>query len=316
MPRRGRIVLSTGLFYNYLSVSLQWRYARSLMRQLLLRRRGEVMSLFRRTLTQLLFIIVLTELAWAGTEVKIRLAEVKAALSDIQISKGPDSSKLTRSPWGPDLYRAKVGAVVVVMPLEVLTGGEPRLVGGKGSGVVVSQDGVIVTNWHVTWPHEYAVVIFYPGPTRTYEELVYDDIWYAQVLKVDQMKDLALLQLITDASGTRTLPSVLDVVSLENPAQVEVGQDVFTIGHPEGLHWTYTEGVISQIRPRYGWTANGNSFRATVIQTQTTISYGSSGGPLINQHGKLVGIISQSLEGTAGFNFAISVHELKIFLGK
>ena len=315
MPRRGRIVLSTGLFYNYLSVSLQWRFARSLIRQLLLRRRGEVMSLFRRTLTQLLFIIVLTELAWAGTEVKIRLAEVKAALSDIQISKGPDSSKLTRSPWGPDLYRAKVNAVVLVAPFKLDPGGEIMIL-GQGSGVVVSRSGDIVTNWHVTWPHDYVVIVFYPGPNIPYDEITDNHVWIAEVLNVAQSKDLAVVRLVINTAGIRTLPADLNVVPLEDPGYVQVGQDVFTIGHPEGLHWTYTEGVISQIRPRYRWASDGDSFRATVIQTQTTVSYGSSGGPLINQKGKLVGIISQMVGRRAGLNFAISVHELKTFLGK
>lgn len=181
---------------------------------------------------------------------------------------------------------------------------------------MISHDGKILTNWHVTSPDEYAVVIFRPGKNKSYDDLTESDYWTAKVVHDSQEKDLALLQLVENGSGLAAPPSGLDFITLEEPDKLEVGQDVFAIGHPVGLHWTYTEGVISQIRPRYSWTMGGTHFLATVIQTQTFISYGSSGGPLINRNGKLVGIISNSLVGRAGFNFAIAVHELKAFLGK
>lgn len=103
-------------------------------------------------------------------------------------------------------------------------------------------------------------------------------------------------------------------IPLEDPILVEVGQNVFSIGHPEGLFGSYTEGVISHIRPRYKWTAGNDVFQATVVQTQAAISYGSSGGPLINNDGKLVGLISSMIIGQAGFNFAIAGPELKPLL--
>ena len=244
---------------------------------------------------------------------QISLSEVKAALSSIQISKGPDSSRVTRSPWGPGLYHEKVSSVVLIEIFE-MTGNQKYKALGQGTGVVISPSGMILTNWHVVWPYQDALVLFYPGTNTAYEDLIIDDVWYAVLVDSDQARDLALLQISSNLTGTKSIPSAINSISLEEPELIQVGQDVFAIGHPEGLHWTYTEGVISQIRPRYRWESKGHDFQATIVQTQTAVSYGSSGGPLINRNGKLVGIISHGIGNRAGFNFAISVHELRDFL--
>ena len=138
------------------------------------------------------------------------------------------------------------------------------------------------------------------------------DVWVARNLGIDAKKDIGLLQLVGPVSKAKNVNlSFLKFIPLADPLSVEVGQDVFAIGHPEGLYWSYTEGVISQIRPRYKWQADEDSFEATIVQTQTAISHGSSGGPLINKDGKLVGLVSSMIIGQAGFNFAIAVHELR-----
>ncbi len=232
------------------------------------------------------------------------LATIKAALSGVRISGG-GASKLTRSPWGPEMYRNTVDSVVLVF---VRGKDSESLV--TGSGVMVSTTCDIVTNWHVVDEQKYASVIFRPVPPKTYSDLTKDDIRVARIVKTNQPKDLALLQL-------ERCPAGLKALTLEEPDRIEVGQDVFAIGHPEGLHWTYTEGVISQIRPRYRWEMeDGRKFIATVLQTQTPVSYGSSGGPLINRLGHLVGVISNGIPAQPGFYFAISAHELKVFLGR
>jgi S1-C subfamily serine protease len=237
---------------------------------------------------------------------------IKAALAGIHISQGPEASELTRSPWGPNLYKSTVDAV----PLIYLPG-ETADTAVSGSGVVVTSAGHILTNWHVVRDKPYAAVVFRPKPPRTMETLTEADVWVAKNLGTDSKKDIALLQLVGPLKGPKAVDlSFLKFIPLEDPMQVEVGQDVFAIGHPQGLYWSYTEGVISQIRPRYKWTAGEDLFQATIVQTQTAISYGSSGGPLINREGKLVGLISSMITGQAGFNFAIAVHELKPLFGQ
>lgn len=176
-----------------------------------------------------------------------------------------------------------------------------------GTGAVISPTCQIATNWHVIEGARRVGVIFRPLPPRGYEALSVRDVLSAEIERVTQVADLAILRLKVCRPETR-------FVTPEDPAKIEVGQDVFTIGHPQLLHWSYTEGVISQIRPRKRWEMDGKQFVATVLQTQTPISYGSSGGPLLNRDGKLVGIVSNSLRDDAGFNFAIAVQELNALM--
>lgn len=251
-------------------------------------------------------------LSLAQTESELTRAVINA-VGTTAIAESPETTGVTRSTWGPSLYKASVDAAVLIQVFETKDKVGPKLV-GQGSGVVVSENGSAVTNWHVTWPHDRVVVIFYPGRGRSYKDLTADKIWLARVIRVDEKSDLALLQIERSLSGQEA-PSGLKAIPLEDPNRMEVGQDVFSIGHPEGLHWTYTEGVISQIRPHHEWKASGVSHEATIVQTQTVVSFGSSGGPLVNREGKLVGIV-EAMSERAGLNVAISVQELIGFLKK
>lgn len=270
----------------------------------------------RTTLLVTLMTILLSFVAISSLraeEPTVPLDIVKASLANNKIAARSGDSKVTISAWGPTLYRTTVSAAVLVEVFEFKAGEKPVYV-GSGSGAVITASGIILTNWHVTWPQEFVVVIFYPGPLRSYDDLTDDEIWLAKVQKVSQRQDLALLQLLGKANGSKVTNFYLTPLSLESVNNIEVGQDVFAIGHPAGLHWTYTEGVISQIRPHYHWKVGSDEFIATTIQTQTAVSFGSSGGPLINRNGKLVGIISSGYPDKPGFNFAISAHEIRNFL--
>jgi hypothetical protein len=88
---------------------------------------------------------------------------------------------------------------------------------------------------------------------------------------------------------------------------------VHAIGHPSGEVWTYTTGTISQIRPNYEWTADGFTHRSTVIQTQTAINAGNSGGPLLNDEAEIIGINSFRREGE-GLNYAVAADTVEQFL--
>jgi Trypsin-like serine proteases, typically periplasmic, contain C-terminal PDZ domain len=132
-----------------------------------------------------------------------------------------------------------------------------------------------------------------------------EDIFIAKVLKTDKVRDLALLQI-------NSPPSDLTVLQLGSLQQIEIGEDVFAISHPEGLLWSYTEGVISQIRPNYHVKADdGTDNCATYIQTQAVMNHGSSGGALFDYNGQLIGIIA--LSAGPGLNFAIAVNEVQGF---
>ena len=241
--------------------------------------------------------------AQAQEEVQFSLQALQETLAEGIISQGPEALKLTRSAWGPDLYRQTVDAVVLIIVPKEWAGEDIR-----GSGIMMAKSGLIVTNWHVVQKFPSALIIFRPQPPQTMESLKAEDFWIARVLSAYSEKDLAFLKIERSYSGLKALPN-FPIVPLEDPNNLEVGQDVFAIGHPQGLYWTYTEGVISQIRPRYTWELKESKHQATLIQTQTDISFGSSGGPLINKSGKLVGI-NTLMKGQAGLNFAISAHEI------
>lgn len=260
-----------------------------------------------------LFLIVAVSIpltAYPSNEPQYSFDQVKTALAHVVISHGPEVSKQTRSPLDPHLYRNSVDAV----PLIFLPGKTPGS-GVSGSGVVVTASGQVLTNWHVIRDNKHALVIFRPHPPRTMADLTPSDVWVARNLWTDAKKDIGLLQLLGPMSKTESVDlTFFKFIPLEDPLRVGVGEDVFAIGHPQGSYWSYSEGVISQIQPRFIWKAGEDSFQATIVQTQTANSHGSSGGPLINKDGKLVGLISTMITGQAGFNFAIAVHELQPLL--
>jgi S1-C subfamily serine protease len=174
-----------------------------------------------------------------------------------------------------------------------------------GSGVLISRDGRVLTNWHVVGSNSQVIVFLKP---KNSSELRRELAFAATVEKTDQTSDLALLQMINP-------PPSLSFVALGNGSSLNVGQDAHAIGHPKGEVWTYTRGIISQIRGNYQWkTEEGFTHRANVIQTQTPINPGNSGGPLLDDQANLIGINSFGTPGSEGLNFAISVDTIREFL--
>jgi S1-C subfamily serine protease len=176
---------------------------------------------------------------------------------------------------------------------------------GLGSGSIV-EDGSILTNWHVVRGYN-QVGIFYK-PTRTGAQPLSADMVLATVVKFDQVRDLALLRPFSLPS------SFAKPIALAGSNDIQVGADVHAIGHPTGEAWSYTKGIISQIRDNYVWRPeDGVEHRANVIQTQTPINPGNSGGPLLSDDGKLIGVNSFKATGEA-LNFAVSVSDVRTFL--
>jgi S1-C subfamily serine protease len=204
----------------------------------------------------------------------------------------PPSAGGTRSAIGPQLYRLVVDSVVLVVTKDAI-----------GTGVLVSPQGHILTNWHVAKDNEVVGVVprnreLLKGLT----ELRKENVSLARVLALDPRRDLALLYVTP-------VPVSLKVAPLGKPGSVEVGQDVYSIGHPEGLLWSYAEGVVSQIRPDYQWVyKDGSTHQATVLQTQTPMYPGNSGGALFDGGRQVVGILYGGKEATLGF--AIAVNEV------
>jgi S1-C subfamily serine protease len=215
---------------------------------------------------------------------------IASALSTVR----PDARSQTRGPRDAQLYRVASPSVVLVVSES-----------GIGSGALIGASGEIVTNWHVVGSAKEVGVIFKPEVEG--QQVTRSDARRAVLLKVDEVADLALLRVVDMPPGARAL-------EFGRMSDVPVGADVHAIGHPTGQSWTYTKGVVSQIRQDFKWsTEDRRSHQATVIQTQTPINPGNSGGPLLTDEGRIVGINSFKSQGE-GLNFAVSVDDVQRFL--
>jgi Trypsin-like peptidase domain len=134
------------------------------------------------------------------------------------------------------------------------------------------------------------------------------DVIAADVIRVDQVRDLALLRPLTFPTNA---PKPIELADAKD---IAIGADVHAIGHPTGEAWSYTKGIISQIRNGYTWQTEAKiKHRADVIQTQTPINPGNSGGPLLSDDGKLIGVNAFKAEGEA-LNFAVAATDVRRFL--
>ena len=196
-----------------------------------------------------------------------------------------------------DVYRRIAPSVVLVETNDAI-----------GSGSVISTDGEIITNWHVVKGYSKVGIVFKPADEGV--SVGASRAFVADVLKHDEVADLALLQL-------KTLPTTMPAaVHFGDFAKVSVGDDVNAIGHPSGETWTFTKGYVSQIRKGFQWHSDDAVMHlADVIQTQTPINPGNSGGPLLDAKGALIGINAFKAEGE-GLNFAIGVDEIQQFIAR
>ena len=152
-----------------------------------------------------------------------------------------------------------------------------------GSGFLVDSKGIIATNNHVI-----------AGAREIEVKMSNGEIYKgADVLLADADRDLALIKV-----AAVDLP----FLNLGNSDQISLGEDVLLISAPVGLENTVSTGVISGIRLREG---------TKIIQTTVPASHGSSGGPLVNRNGDVIGLMTFLIEGGQNLNFAVSINYLR-----
>jgi len=192
------------------------------------------------------------------------------------------------------LYRAAAPAVVLIVTFD----------DGLGSGSYLG-DGRILTNAHVVGTSRMVGVLFKPDEGAPDD---FDGLIRADVVKTDEKHDLALLKL-------SIVPKSVKPLELGSASEIQVGADVFAIGHPTGQAWSYTRGLISQVRDDFQWRGDDKvAHQANVIQTQTPISPGNSGGPLLGESGKILGVNAFKAPDGENLNFAISVKDVAVFV--
>jgi Do/DeqQ family serine protease len=177
--------------------------------------------------------------------------------------------------------------------------GQPseRIQSSLGSGVIVSPDGIIVTNTHV---------IRGRGETEIRVALSDKREFDAKVLTQDDKTDIAILKI---ENGDNRFPTL----ELEDSDTLEVGDMVLAIGNPFGVGQTVTSGIVSALAR----SEVGNSDSQVFVQTDAAINPGNSGGALVDMSGKLVGIntmiFSQS-GGSQGIGFAIPSNLVRLYV--
>ena len=177
---------------------------------------------------------------------------------------------------------------------------------GSGSGFVINHNGLkIITNWHVV---ETAKDVTICLKTENLNRVCDTDYYTGKVVKRNKQKDLAMI----DVKG---LPTSLKPVVYGTYKGVKIGQTAFAIGHPDGLVWTFTNGMISQKRPDHRWSYKSSRHFANTIQMQVPINPGNSGGPLFDKNSKLIGVNTFTSEGE-NLNFAIAVDDLIEFINE
>ena len=171
---------------------------------------------------------------------------------------------------------------------------------GIGSGVIISENGYIITNKHVAG-NKYGTCYVTLDNGRSYTGSV---VWE------DSDLDLAIVKINMKH---------LNYMSLGNSDNIKVGQKVYAIGNPIGFEFqrTVTAGIISGINRTIKINENGTStYMEDLIQTDATINPGNSGGALINENGEMIGINSVKITEAEGIGFAIPVNIVKPIIEK
>jgi putative serine protease PepD len=227
------------------------------------------------------------------------------------LTVAPASAKVAADPKSLAGVAAKVLPAVVSINVQVNGGGD------TGSGVILRQDGYILTNNHVvaaaTGGGATVTVTFNDGTTAP-----------ATIVGGDAEDDLAVIKV--DKSG-------LPVAVLGSASSVKVGDPVLAIGSPLGLQGTVTSGIVSSVNrpvqtsdssqpdPFGGGQQSGPTTVIDAIQTDAAINPGNSGGPLVDTAGEVIGINSAiastgssfgSQSGNIGVGFAIPVDQAKV----
>lgn len=220
------------------------------------------------------------------------------SLERAELPKKLPSNSGDRQLTPAEVYAQNVGAVVSIRTTKQATYyDEEYTTGSVGSGFVLTEDGFILTNCHLVTDAKTTEVTLYSG--ESYE---------AEIIGADKTGDIALLKI--EAENLQT-------VTIAPEEELSVGTEVVAIGNPFGeLSYTMTHGYISGLDREV--TVDTTPIR--MIQTDTAINSGNSGGPLLDMNGNVIGVAAAKYSGVSSsgasienVSFAIPIHDaLKI----
>ena len=195
-------------------------------------------------------------------------------------------------------FNRLLDAVVMIEVHEItFDEGAQRTTGGIGSGVIISKDGLILTNAHVAGPQAFEITVTLSSLERVNAKLVGWDHW----------TDLAVLRLDMDDVKRRKLS--FTSAEFGDSDKLYPGETVYAVGTPYGLTRTVTRGIISNNNRPFsdpnGVEGYETGFFNNWLQTDAAINPGNSGGPLVTEDGDVVGINSRAYIGAEGLGFAV-----------
>jgi S1-C subfamily serine protease len=192
-------------------------------------------------------------------------------------------------------------SIVRVRRLEPDKGGGEDTERGVGTGVVIVDKGIILTNLHVVHNAKRVQVVFADGLTSD-----------AAITGMRPEHDLAVLQ-------AETIPDDLFAATMRSTADLATGDQVFAVGFPFGIGPSVTAGVVSGLRREFR-SPEGDRLLTNLIQFDAAVNPGSSGGPLVTANGEVVGIVTAILNPTeqrffVGIGFAVPIENAAAAVG-
>jgi S1-C subfamily serine protease len=190
-------------------------------------------------------------------------------------------------------YEAVRPSIVRVRRLEPAKDGGEDVEKGVGTGVVIVDKGIILTNLHVVLGAKRVQVVFADGLKSE-----------ATITGVQPEHDLAVLQ-------AQTIPDDLAAATMRSTANLALGDQVVAVGFPFGIGPSATAGVVSGLRREFR-SPEGKRLLTNLIQFDAAVNPGSSGGPLVTAEGEVVGIVTAILNPTdqrffVGIGFAVPI---------
>lgn len=166
---------------------------------------------------------------------------------------------------------------------------------GLGSGVVINEQGAILTSLHVVKDASEIKVTFADGTESP-----------AQVVNAQPENDIAVLMALKP-------PAQIIPATLGNPGSLRVGDEVYAVGNPLGLYGSLSAGVVSGLQRSFKPDSAGGAELKELIQFDAAVNPGNSGGPLLNRYGQVVGIVAALVnpsgdDSFSGIGFAVPIN--------
>lgn len=224
--------------------------------------------------------------------------QATGTVDQISLSNYSDTSVYAANKILPSIVGIQIEYNVTSM-FSMFGGGQTSKATATGSGIIISEDGYILTNNHVVSSSESEAYYQVSEATKITVKLFDDDTEYeAKIVGTDEETDLAVIKI--EKTG-------LTKAEFADSDSIKVGEFAMAVGSPLGLQSSITCGVVSAVN-REVTDSDGKTY--TLIQTDAAINAGNSGGALVNSEGKVIGVNTLKLTGedVEGMGFAIPIN--------